>query len=668
MAKQQGRVQEKGKTCLLVLGMHRSGTSALTGLLSQLGCETPQHLMEPSPRNAKGFFESVPIHAFNQELLASAGTTWDDYGPVNEGWLKSPLVGSFHQRALEVLEQEFGTSPFFVLKDPRICRLLPFWRGVLDAFGCVVKPILTVRQPAEVAASLKERQNCDETLGQFIWLRHVLEAERGTRGMVRFHTSYDSLLDKWSVVADHMQGTLGFSWPRSIEQAAGDVSRFLTPDLRHHNFDPSRSVEDPLVNKWVRAAYEVLAGWVEHGEQKEDYGRLDEIFGEFDMAARGFRRTLEVERSRTAELLAGKKLLEKKKKEADEEIQSLRTTYKSADAARKDLEAEIDRLSAELENVRNTVQVVQGETQEKEARLGATVAKLTQAQGELEVAQGEIQEKEARLGATVAKLTQAQGELEVAQGEIQEKEERLSATLAELEELRGRLQHTESALAQRKHEVDETLAQYAELRENNAALQQENAKLEQHLQTSEAAQRAQADAFAKLQESSTQEIATLKKSASERFKELAALTALLHDKDAVAARNEAELKAQADAFAKLQESSTQEIAALKDAVSERFGELAAMTALLHDKDAAVARNEVELSEVKHKLRYERERRAALRSERDGLLQERDQHTGEIEVLRGERDHFSHEVGLLRNSTSWKITGPLRRVVQLVRGS
>lgn len=58
------------KTCILVLGMHRSGTSAFTRLLNLAGAESPKNLMEAKTDNVRGFWESEAVCGVNDAFLA----------------------------------------------------------------------------------------------------------------------------------------------------------------------------------------------------------------------------------------------------------------------------------------------------------------------------------------------------------------------------------------------------------------------------------------------------------------------------------------------------------------------------------------------------------------------------------------------------------------------
>ena len=156
------------RTAILVAGMHRSGTSALTRVLNIAGCDLPKTLMTPERNsgNVKGCWESQAIMDLNQEILASAGSSWDDWRPFDKDWYTSPVADEFRKRAHKLIKGEFGSSQLFVLKDPRICRLLEFWIEVVGALGARPLVVLPIRNPFDVASSLQDRDSIDPFVGQ----------------------------------------------------------------------------------------------------------------------------------------------------------------------------------------------------------------------------------------------------------------------------------------------------------------------------------------------------------------------------------------------------------------------------------------------------------------------------------------------------------------------
>jgi hypothetical protein len=228
------------KVCLMVLGMHRSGATAFGRVLNLLGCDLPTSVVpangdtedagEGATEGAMG--ESDAIRQLNDRILASAGTRWDDWVEFHPGWMQSPRAAEFRDEALALLRQEFKASRLFVLDDPRMCRLVPFWLGVLEAAG--VQPLILspVRSPLAVAADLQERDGISPGLGHLMWLRHVLDAEFASRGTRRFFTSYDQLTRGWARTTTAAGSTLGVAWPRLSEKSALEIEAFLSNDCR----------------------------------------------------------------------------------------------------------------------------------------------------------------------------------------------------------------------------------------------------------------------------------------------------------------------------------------------------------------------------------------------------------------------------------------------------
>ena len=95
---------------VLVAGMHRSGTSAVTRVLASLGCDLPNTLMEADSNNAMGYWESTEIADLNDAILVSAGSSWDDWEAFNPQWYASPIAEDFHERARAVLTSESETA------------------------------------------------------------------------------------------------------------------------------------------------------------------------------------------------------------------------------------------------------------------------------------------------------------------------------------------------------------------------------------------------------------------------------------------------------------------------------------------------------------------------------------------------------------------------------
>lgn len=250
----------------------------MAGVLGSLGCGTP--------RSAGAASQSQRICEFNDELLASAGSSRDDFTPFYEAWLQSPRAPEFLDRAIALLEEEFGSTELFVLSDPSICRLLAFWMEALKQFGCTPEVMIVARNPAEPLES--SRQN--EALGQMVWLRNMLAAESGTRGIQRACTSFDQLVRDWENVAAKAQTALQLIWPRAIASVEFEVAS-LFDRLGQDRSIPGAGSK-ALLPPWLQQSSEILSRWAETGENPSDYEALDRIRAEFDVAASAFARVI----------------------------------------------------------------------------------------------------------------------------------------------------------------------------------------------------------------------------------------------------------------------------------------------------------------------------------------------------------------------------------------
>ncbi len=288
---------EAPKTLILVAGMHRSGTSALARVLALAGCDLPRTLVAPRPDNVAGFWESQALSDLNEEILVSSGSSHLEWRPFDRGWYDSPAAAGFRARAQELLRQEFGDSRLFVLKDPRVCRLLEFWIEAAGAFGARPLVVSPIRNPLDVAASLYQRNQLDPSVACLAWLRHVLDAEAGSRALPRSYVRYERLLSDALACVQRIGRDLGVAWPRaSSPEMASDVDAFLAPDLQHHRSGDERLLSNPRIPRWVRGTFAIADGWTRDGERAEDRIELDRIAAAFDEAAPAFSRALAASR------------------------------------------------------------------------------------------------------------------------------------------------------------------------------------------------------------------------------------------------------------------------------------------------------------------------------------------------------------------------------------
>lgn len=226
--------RQHNRCVILVVGMHRSGTSALTAALAQTGARLPLNLLPPRDDNQDGFFEPEDIVALHDEVLAAAGSAWDDAAPWAASQLDAIRDMRFRRRLWDLLRPELPGIGALLVKDPRLCRLLPLWHDLAAERGLELRHVLAVRHPIEVAASLDVRNGMAMLPALDLWARSYLDAERSTRGRPRIVASYDAVLREKSRCVLPLARALGIvplSPPREI---AASIDAVLRDDRRHH--------------------------------------------------------------------------------------------------------------------------------------------------------------------------------------------------------------------------------------------------------------------------------------------------------------------------------------------------------------------------------------------------------------------------------------------------
>ncbi|MDE2307763.1 MAG: hypothetical protein KGJ97_05660, partial [Xanthomonadaceae bacterium] len=221
-------------TAIIVLGMHRSGTSAMTGVLGLLGVELGTRLMPPGPDNPQGFWENLDAVQIDERLLAGLDRRWDDPREMPGGWRQSAPAEAARSAIRAWLDAEFSRSRLWAVKDPRLSRCVDVWTEVLAERGIRPVFLLVARHPEEVAASLAQRSGESPAAVRLLWLRHVIDAEQASRGHARCLVTYESLLADWRGCLAGIERELGVVWPCDPREQAAAIDAFVHRDGRHH--------------------------------------------------------------------------------------------------------------------------------------------------------------------------------------------------------------------------------------------------------------------------------------------------------------------------------------------------------------------------------------------------------------------------------------------------
>jgi glycosyltransferase involved in cell wall biosynthesis len=228
------------KECIIILGMHRSGTSVLAGLISILGYYTGFDLMKPTKDNPKGYYENNKIFLLNEKILREYDASWDDYSFTIKD-ISSENYHSYIAAARDVIETELKYINKMVIKDPRICLLFPIWEQALSELNVQIKILFIHRNPLEVAYSLKQRDQIPLEKGLLLWTHYFFQAELHGRKYPRNFIRYSDDFTDLKVLISELGKFTNVQITTDLIKMAHE---FYDPSLKHHNLKSSNISED----------------------------------------------------------------------------------------------------------------------------------------------------------------------------------------------------------------------------------------------------------------------------------------------------------------------------------------------------------------------------------------------------------------------------------------
>ncbi|WP_157775115.1 hypothetical protein [Hartmannibacter diazotrophicus] len=466
---------------IFVAGMHRSGTSALTRVLNLAGAALPEALLPGAAGNVVGHWEPADVVALNDEILASMGLGWTSATRLPARWFDSQEAEFFTQKAAEVLRRNLQPIQTAVIKDPRLCRLLPLWIEAARRAGWTPNVVLMVRNPLEFAASLKARDRFNTTRTLMIGLRYLLDAEYGSREVPRAFVTYDSLLGEWRSTLQRLGERLDLVWPHLTDKTAVEIDEFLSDGLRHHKLgsvtgdatSPLHTMTDAVFGAFKSAAETNDLDQDRLNEQAARLAAAEDLLGPLT----AFWET-EWEK---ANALAVKLSAQKHDISNELSVQSSRLAEKERTHA--EAEQTISSLADELQGLKEALARANAETlalreqgAEQERARAAAELSLSSLSGELaqaRTAKAEAEAESARLKDRIGAMA----------GQLAEREQVNRSLDASIEDYGALLQELEKRLGAVFRKTDSLEATIGTLKADNAALDTKLQSAEQAIES-----------------------------------------------------------------------------------------------------------------------------------------------------------------------------------------
>jgi hypothetical protein len=243
---------------ICVLGMHRSGTSLVAGILQLLGVDLGpnEDFLPPDSNNESGYFELADLVEINNEILAHYGGSWHELPELPPGWEQSEDLAPLHDRARRALGRRFAASPQWAWKDPRACITLPFWQRLSSG----LRYVICLRNPVDIAHSLRAREGEEAPLERHVldWLRHTASALTYTADRPRTLVQYERFLQEPERDVRRLANFAGRKDRLDEPDAMARILDFVDPALAHARSASSAIADHPAVPFDAAALYLAL--------------------------------------------------------------------------------------------------------------------------------------------------------------------------------------------------------------------------------------------------------------------------------------------------------------------------------------------------------------------------------------------------------------------------
>ncbi|MUL63417.1 sulfotransferase family protein [Mycobacterium sp. CBMA 234] len=278
---------------MFVVGFGRSGTSALTRVLSLCGAKLPPGLLGATGANPRGYWEPRQAIYLNEEILRGRGSSGYDMSlRTNDEGLFDAERNADYVAKLRAHLAALPAARLTVIKEPKLTAVSRLWFEAARQAGYDVATVIAVRHPQEVVESVANRASSQyyvrdsPELTLAWWLKFTLLAERSTRGLPRVFVEYANLLEDWRSEVKRISVALSVDLNASDDDA---IENFLTADLRHYEY--LGPVPEPFGTDWVSSVYLALSAAAR--DEPWDQSDLDRVYQAYRVGERGFSRAFE---------------------------------------------------------------------------------------------------------------------------------------------------------------------------------------------------------------------------------------------------------------------------------------------------------------------------------------------------------------------------------------
>ena len=693
--------ERTSRPALFVLGMHRSGTSAITGALRHSGVWVGEEteLTDANVENPLGFWERRDMRDLCDRMMHSAGADWWKIANFDPKAIPRVVLAEQRQE-FEKIVSVLDKYEAWVIKEPRLCLLLPVLRHYVENPVC----LHIYRNPLEVARSLQTRNGFGISAGLALWEVYNLHALNASEGLPRISLSYESLMSHPVETLNALVKELeGLAADHLIKPDSGLIERFINLDL-YRQRATDEETEDYLLPSqralWLRLRSGEVFDYYKNIPISEatkqalldlesvevSFNLREDKTNELKTNLEERTATLKTRDERIAAMEASAGLLRSNLEERtatlktrDERIaameasaERMRSNLEERTATLKTRDERIAAMEASAERMRSNLAERTATLKTRDERIAAMEASAGLLRSNLEERTATLKTRDERIAAMEASAERMRSNLAERTATLKTRDERIAAMEASAERMRSNLAERTATLKARDKRIKALEASAERLRSNLAertatlkardkrikALEASAERLKSKLEMRTAMLKARDERIEALEASAerlrsnlAERTATLK-ARDERIEALEASAERLRSN---LAERTATLKARDERIEAL-EASTER---LRSNLAERAATLKARDERIEALEASAERLKSKLEMRTAMLKARDERIEALEASAERLRSNLEKHTATLKA----RDKTIDD---LYNSTSWKITAPLRVLSRGVR--
>src|SRR6266542_5664861 len=245
---------------VMVLGMHRSGTSLCSHVLSALGLDMTDNMAAPGhdgpgKDNPLGHWERWEIVEFHDRILGLYNQGF--FSPLHDfalpvAWWADPRVAEVRREITAFLERRMGNG-YFGFKDPRTVRLMPIWHQIVNELKLAPNIVFCLRNPAQVARSLNERDGFSLDTGEYRWFSYTVDFFRYTKSAEIRTIEYESWFDDPAPNLAKLRNFLDLPEDRAEFNLDLAISDLVHQEFRHDDARLSEASQ-PLIRSVYKLA------------------------------------------------------------------------------------------------------------------------------------------------------------------------------------------------------------------------------------------------------------------------------------------------------------------------------------------------------------------------------------------------------------------------------